>query len=122
MKAEAVAEEPFAHPGILTSQAELAVIQQRVAAADPADPTFAGYRSTLATRFADLTFVPSPAARPQRGDRKPKDSPSLERESAMTAYTLTLQNAIFIESDTWTHADLDRRDAKITAANRNGGK
>ena len=81
----------FAHPGIFTNRAELSVLQQHVAAADPADATFAGYRSTMATRFADVAFTPHPVAHVRRGDRTPVDSAVLERDSAMTAYTLTLR-------------------------------
>ncbi len=42
---------PFTHPSGFTSHAPPDVTQKRVAAADPADATFAGYRSTMATRF-----------------------------------------------------------------------
>ena len=83
--------QPFVHPGIFTSQAELEAIRHRVAAGDPNDPMVTGYQSTMATRFADVHFVPQPVAHVKRGDRKPKDSPTLERDSAMTAYTLTLR-------------------------------
>ena len=89
--AAAPVRQPFAHPGIFTSQAELDVIQRRLAANDPADATVAGYRSTMATKFGDVAFVPQPVAHVRRGDRKPVDSPVLERNSAMTAYTLTLR-------------------------------
>jgi hypothetical protein len=83
--------DSFVHPGVLTSQAELDVIQKRVAAADPRDTAYAGYVSTMKTRFAKIDFVPQPMARIRRGDRKPQDGPVLMRESAMTAYTLTLK-------------------------------
>jgi hypothetical protein len=85
------APRSFTHPGILTSQAELDVIQKRIAAADAKDTTYAGYMSTMQTKFADLQYTPQPAARIKRGDHKPKDGPSRMRESAMTAYTLTLK-------------------------------
>lgn len=85
------ADTPFAHPGVLTSQAELDVIQTRVANANPDDPIYAGYLSTMKTKFADMNFVPIPVARPKRHDRKPIDSTVLERDSAMVAYTLTLK-------------------------------
>ena len=80
----------FVHPGVLTSQAELDVIRKHVAAANPGDPIYAGYQSLLKTRFVDTGHVPKPAARLKRGDGKP-DSPSRMRESAMTAYSLTLK-------------------------------
>jgi hypothetical protein len=83
--------QSFTHPGVLTSQAELDVIQKRVAAADPSDTTYTGYLSTMKTRFASLDYLPKPAARIKRGDRKPMDGPSSMREAAMTAYTLTLK-------------------------------
>jgi hypothetical protein len=86
--------QPFRHPGVLTSQAELDVLQKRVAAADSKDTTYAGYVSTMQTRFASLDYQPQPSARIKRGDRKPKDGPSQMRDSAMTAYTLTLKWAI----------------------------
>ncbi len=83
---------PFQHPGILTSQAELDAIQKHVAAQDPGDVNFAGYVSTMKTRFADADFVPQPMARPQRIDnKKDTDPPALQRDSAMTAYTLALK-------------------------------
>ena len=84
----------FSHPGVLTSQAELAVIQSRVADAAAGDATCAGFVATMATKYADLDFVPQPVARVRRGDRKPQDSAVLMRESAMTAYTLTLRWAV----------------------------
>jgi hypothetical protein len=85
------APQSFIHPGVLTSQAELEVIQKRVAAADPRETTYAGYLSTMKSRFADLNYQPLPAARIKRGDHKPQDGPSRMRDSAMTAYTLALK-------------------------------
>ena len=82
--------QPFIHPGVLTSQTELEVIQKRIAGADPQDTTFAGFQSTMKTKFADLGYVPRPSPRIKRGDRKP-DGPTSMREAAMTAYTLTLK-------------------------------
>lgn len=90
-KAADATDTAFSHPGILTSQGELEVIQKRVASADPKDPIYAGYLSTMETKFADTNFVPVPVAKPRRGDRKPTDSTVLERDSAMVAYTLTLK-------------------------------
>jgi hypothetical protein len=85
------APESFTHPGVLSSQAELDLIQKRIAAADPKDTTYAGYLSTMKTRYANLDYEPKPTARIERGDRKPVDGPRSMREAAMTAYTLTLK-------------------------------
>ena len=52
--------ETFTHPGIFTSQPELAVIQKRVASANLADAIFQGWKSVLASKFADLNFVSQP--------------------------------------------------------------
>ena len=88
-------DTPFQHPGILTSQAELEAIQKHVATQDPNDVNFAGYVSTMKTRFADVNFTPQPMARPQRIDnKKDTDPPALQRDSAMVAYTLALKWAV----------------------------
>ena len=83
--------QSFLHPGVLTNQAELEVIEKRIAAADPNETTYAGYVSTMKSKYANIDFVPTPMARIKRGDRKPKDGPVLMRDAAMTAYTLTLK-------------------------------
>jgi hypothetical protein len=74
----------FIHPGVLTSQAELEVIQKRIAAADPRETTYTGYLSTMKSRFADLNYQPLPAPRIKRGDHKPQDGPSRMRDSAIS--------------------------------------
>ena len=86
----------FAHPGLYTSAAEVAALQRRVAAGDAADPVVQGWRSTMATRFADVAYEPHPVAVVRRGkDYASKtDPPAMEREAAMTAYTLALRWAI----------------------------
>ncbi|MGN6507428.1 MAG: alginate lyase family protein [Tepidisphaeraceae bacterium] len=88
------AEGAFVHPGIFTSQQELERLQHRVAAADPDDATYAGYLSTMRTKFADVKFVPQPIARPKRLGKKELDPPVFQRDSAMTAYTLALKWAV----------------------------
>ena len=84
--------KPFNHPGIFTSQAELAAIQKRVASKDPDDPIYAGYLSTMATRFADVNFRPEPIAQVKRmGLGQVVDPPVKQRDSAMVSYTLALK-------------------------------
>jgi hypothetical protein len=85
------AAEPFMHPGIFTSQAELAALQKHIATKDPDDVNYSGYVSTMKTRFDDLNYTPHPIAKPQRMKLKDQDPPALQREAAMTAYTLTLK-------------------------------
>ena len=106
----AVADDlPFVHPGILTSQAELDAIQKHVATQDPDDVIYAGYVSTMKTKYADLSFIPQPIARPKRMKKKEDDPPVLERDSAMVAYTLTLK---------WvTTGDTAARDKAISVMN-----
>ena len=101
------AQEPFQHPGILTSQAELEAIQKHVATGDPGDVVYAGFVSTMETRFADVNFVTKPVPRPQRVDNtKLDDPPALQRDAAMAAYTLALK---------WVAAgDAAARDKAIT--------
>ena len=92
------AADEFHHPGILTSQAELEAIQQHVAGKDADDPIYAGYVSTMKTRFADVDFKPIVHARPKRLRPPPRpgaDGPPVDqRNSAMTAYTLALKWAV----------------------------
>ena len=90
-KAEDKPNVPFVHPGLLTGADELAVIQKRVQTADPNDPIYAGYLSTMARKYADMNYQPTPVARVKRGDLKPLDSPVLERDGAMVSYTLALK-------------------------------
>ena len=89
-----VAVTHFAHPGLFTGSDELHVLQRRVAAADPADAVYQGWRSVLASKFSNLNFVPQPMPIVQRLKRKTDDPPVLERDSAMVAYTLALRWAI----------------------------
>ena len=90
-------DTPFVHPGILTGQAELIAIRQHIATKDSKDVIFAGYESTMRTRFADVDFVPKPHARPKRmkATAPGEDGPPVDqRNSAMTAYTLALRWAV----------------------------
>jgi hypothetical protein len=84
----------FVHPGIFTSHAELAAIQKHVATGDSNDVIFAGYQSTMHTKFDNLNFVPKPSAHPTRMKKKEDDPPVLERNAAMVSYTLALRWAI----------------------------
>ena len=100
---------------MFTSQTELNAIQHRMAAvaADPAGARFAGYLSTTTTRFADVAFAPQVIAHVKRGDSKPVDSPVIQRDSAVTAYTRPLRWAATGDAatrgkvrqvmDAWTH-------------------
>ena len=84
--------KPFNHPGLFTSQAELAAIQKRVASKNPDDPIYAGYVSTTATRFADADFQPEVIAQVKRmGLGQVVDPPVKQRDSAMVSYTLALK-------------------------------
>ena len=88
------AQGPFQHPGILSSQAELDAVQKHVATRNPQDANYAGFVSTMATRFADVNFATVPVARPKRSGKKADDPPALQRDSAMAAYTLALKWAV----------------------------
>ena len=87
-------DKPFNHPGIFTSQAELAVIQRRVASKNLDDPIYAGFVSTMhPAKFADTDFRTMPIARPKRTGVKNRqdDPPVIERDAAMVSYTLALK-------------------------------
>ncbi len=85
---------PFVHPGLFTSSAELQVLQRRLAAGDPQDPVVEGWRSVLASKFANPAKAHAPVPIVKRLGHKDDDPPVWERDSAMVSYTLALEWAI----------------------------
>ncbi|MFI8326570.1 alginate lyase family protein [Streptomyces sp. NPDC085529] len=82
------APERFRHPGVLVGGAQLDAVRRHVAAGE--EPWASAYRAMAASAYADLGYVPHPAATVACASHAGTDACVAEREDALAAYTHAL--------------------------------